>query len=203
MYLKRLHKFFFKAILENPIKFFNTTIFLSAVAFLIFGEVNYWVKKKLIHQFKNGDKYCYVVPSGERGDMNVEISDTPLEIVGEYVAVKDQNDWYLLSLLIGIITGVFFVMSFFASDDLLGWDFRAIWIEVLHDDIQTHSEIVGNDNHHYYVIDGKLLTTSKNEIIVHMPGKIKDYIKSPNMFPQFKGTKDQIRDNKLDDLINT
>ena len=102
-----------------------------------------------------------------------------------------------------ILTGVFFVISLFAHDSELGWDFRGAWQEVFHDDIVIHSEQIGDDAYHYYVIDGKLLTTSKNEIIVHMPGRIKDYMKSPNMFPQFKGTKDQIRDNKLDDLINT
>jgi hypothetical protein len=187
---------------NNPIKTLNVLIFLSALYYVIIGSTYVWEKKKLIHQFKTGYKYCYVYPrENNKSEFGIEVSDVPLEIVGDYVAIEESNDWYIVSCILTIFLGVLLLVSFFTEIDDISWELKDNIIETLHNDVKTHTEDIGSDKYYYYILDGKLLATSKNEFITYMQSRIKDYYKHPNMFPDFKGTRENIRNNKLDDLL--
>jgi len=203
MILKRLHKILFTLVQNNPIKTLNVAIFLSALYYLVIGNPNVWEKKKLIHQFKTDTKYCYVYPKeNNRSEFGIEVSDVPLEIVGDFVATQQPNDWYIVSLILTIFLGVFLVVSFITEMDDVSWELKDIIIETLHNDVKTHTEDIGGDKYYYYTLDDKLVETSKNEFITYMKSRIKEYYEHPNMFPDFKGTTQNIRDGKLEDLIN-
>ncbi len=202
MILKRLHKILFNLIWSNPIKSFNLAIFLFSLHYGIVGDTHVWEKKKLIHQFKDGHKYCYVYPrENSKSEFGIEVSDVPLEVVGDFVAIEQSNDWYVVSCLLILFIGVFLLVSFITEMDDISWELKDNIIETLHNDIKTHTEDIGSDKYYYYTLDGKLIATSKNEFITYMQSRIKDYYKHPNMFPDFEGTRENIRNNKLDDLL--
>jgi len=168
------------------------------------GDSHVWVKKKLVHEFREGHKYCYVVPKNydNKAEYEISISDTPPEIVGGYVAIHETNDWYVVCSLITIIVGVFFLISTFSEMDEFGWELEYVILETLHNDIITHTEKIGDDVFYYYTIDQRLLAISQNEFITYMNSKVKEFYRRPNMFPIFEGTKHQIRENKLQTIFS-
>jgi hypothetical protein len=203
MILKRIHKIIFNLIWINPIKSTNVCILLSTIYYLIIGDSNIWVKKKLVHQFKDGHKYCYVFPKeNNRSEFGIEVSDVPLEIVGDFVSIEQSNDLYIVCCIITLFIGVIFLLSFFTELDDISWELEDIIIDTLHNDVKTHLEDIGSDKFYYYTIDDKLVATSKNEFITYMKSKINEYYKHPNMFPKFTGTKQEIRNDKLENLLN-
>ena len=198
MIVKRIHKILFNLILNNPVKSLFILLFLFGAYNIKNSDSQILVKKKLIHEFREGNRYYYTFY--ESGEMKIEGSLEPLKKVNGYVEIQEPQPWFVCSIFITIIMGLFIIVPFLVDDT--DWNLEDVILGVLRGDIKSHKEYIGSDVFYYYTIDDKLLTTSKNEFLTSIgSSRLSEFYNSPNVFPEFEGTKQDIRDGKLSQII--
>jgi hypothetical protein len=132
--------------------------------------------------------------------MKIEGSLEPLKKVNGYVEIQEPHPWFICNILITIIMGLFIMIPFLVGDN--DWNLEDVICDVLRSDVKSHREYIGSDVFYYYTIDDKLLITSKNELLTHIgSGRLSEFYRNSNLFPEFEGTKQDIRDGKLSQII--
>jgi len=198
MIVKRIHKILFNLILNNPVKSLFILLFLFGAYNIKNSDSQILVKKKLIHEFREGNTYYYTFYGS--GEMKIEGFVEPLKKVNGYVEIQEPQPWFVCSIFITIIMGLFIIVPFLVDDT--DWNLEYVILGVLRGDIKSHKEYIGSDLIYYYTIDDKLLATSKNEFLTSIgSSRLSEFYSSPNVFPEFEGTKQDIRDGKLSQII--
>lgn len=201
MIIKRIPRYLLKIIVKNPSK----AVMLIVALILLYPifHLNYDKKEnvKVITHFKNGVTECYVVPSSGDPGMKIIKSDNELIINNDgTITVSTENAPLILTWVGFIALCIILIISLFQSDEDFNWSFRENFIKVLHDDVSCEMEQIGNETIYYYVIDGKLIYDSKrHESRIHR--EVEKYFESPNIFVEWKGTKQKVRSNKLDEIL--
>jgi len=195
--LKRILRYLFYTIKENRGK---TIMLLCAIALLypIFNcNPDLKEKVKVITSFKYDFNTCYVYYASDNS-FNVLKFDKEQPISPDGYLTKDRDNFGLILSWIGfVVLCIILLVATFQDDDDYNWEFNGRWSEVLHRDIVCEFE----DNIYYYILDNKLLCKSDNQR-TRLHDEVNRYISSPNLFLEFKGTKQKKRNNKLDEILN-
>jgi hypothetical protein len=152
---------------------------------------------KVITSFKYGVDNCYVYyDSGN--SFNVLKFDKEQTISPDGYLSKDTENVLLILSWIGfVVLCISLLIATFQDDDDYNWEFTGRWADVLHRDIVCEFE----DGIYYYILDSKLLCKSDTQI-TRLHDQVNRYMISPNLFIEFKGTKQKNRNNKLDKILN-
>ncbi len=195
---KRILRYLFYTIKENRGK----TIMLFCTIALLYPIFNcnpdLKEKVKVITSFKYDVNTCYVTYSKSDNSFNVLKFDKEQPISTDGYLTKDKdNVWLILSWIGFVVLCIILLVATFQDDDDYNWEFNGRWSEVLHRDIVCEFE----DNIYYYILDNKLLCKSDTQI-TRLYDNVNRYMKYPNLFLEYKGTKQQKRNNKLDKILN-
>jgi hypothetical protein len=194
---KRILRYLFYTIKENRGK---TIMLLCAIALLypIFN-CNYDLKEqvKVITSFKYDTNTCYVY-YGSENSFSVLKFDKEQPISPDGYLTKDKdNFWLILSWIGFVVLCIILLVATFQDDDDANWEFTGRWADVLHRDIVCEFE----DDIYYYILDNKLLCKSDTQL-TRLHDLVNRYIKYPNLFIEFKGTKQKKRNNKLEEILS-
>jgi hypothetical protein len=194
--LKRILRYLFYTIKENRGK---TIMILCAIALLypIFNcNPDLKKKVKVITSFKYDTNTCYVYYGSD--GLNVLKFDKEQPISPDGYLTKDKdNVWLILSWFGFVVLCIGLLVATFHSDDDFNWGFTGRWSDVLHRDIVCEFE----DGLYYYILDNKLLCKSDTQM-TRLYDNVNRYMKYPNLFLEYKGTKQQKRNNKLDKILS-
>ena len=198
MIIKRIHKILFKLILGNPVKSLFILLFFFGIHNIKTMDLDIVVKKKLIHELKEGNTFYYTFY--EAGEMKIKGFIEPLKKVNGYVEIQDTNPLWVVNMLLSVFMGLFIIIPYLVGDT--DWNLEDVIFDVLRGDVKVHKEYIGSVLIYYYTIDNKLLTTSKNEFLTYIRSSdLSEFYKNSNLFPEFDGTKQDIRDGKLNKII--
>ena len=154
-------------------------------------------KVKVITSFKYDVNTCYVYYASDNS-FNVLKFDKEQPISPDGYLTKDKDNFGLILSWIGfVVLCIILLIATFQDDDDYNWEFNGRWSEVLHRDIVCEFE----DNIYYYILDNKLLCKSDNQR-TRLHDEVNRYISFPNLFLEYKGTKQQKRNNKLDKILS-
>ena len=193
---KRILRYLFYTIKENRGK---TIMILCAIALLYpISNCNPDLKEKVkvITSFKYDTNTCYVYYGSE--GFNVLKFDKEQTISPDGYLTKDKdNVWLILSWFGFVVLCIGLLVATFHTDDDFNWGFTGRCSDVLHRDIVCEFE----DGLYYYILDNKLLCKSQDQRI-RLYDEVNRYISFPNLFLEYKGTKQQKRNNKLDKILS-
>lgn len=194
---KRILRYLFYTIKENRGK---TIMLLCTIALLYpISNCNPDLKEKVkvITSFKYDVNTCYVYYASDNS-FNVLKFDKEQPISPDGYLTKDRDNFGLILSWIGfVVLCIILLVATFQTDDDFNWGFNGRWGEVLHRDIVCEFE----DGLYYYIIDNKLLCKSQDQR-TRLYDEVNRYISSPNLFLEYKGTKQQKRNNKLDKILS-
>ena len=200
--LKRILRYLFYTIRENRGK---VVMLLCAIALLypIFN-CNSDLKEdvKVITSFKYGVDNCYVTFSKGDNSFNVLKFDKEQTISPDGFISKDKDNILLILSWIGFVAlCIILLIATFQDDDDYNWEFSNRWVSVLHRDIICEVEESSDGEIYYYILDNKILFKSKNT--KHsFDNELDRFMSNPKLFIEFKGTKQQKRNNKLDEILS-
>ena len=151
----------------------------------------------VIISFKDNGKFNYVTTGRE--SYSIKTFDT--------AKVIDDNDNIqysemhggacFLYAIFGISLLVLVIMTIINDGDS-GWDFKENWKQTLENEVRCD---VDSDGYNYS-LRGKLLVKSG---VILDSYKLKDYVsaycRSKNIYPNYIGTKSQIRESKIKDIV--
>ena len=195
--LKRILRYLFYTIKENRGKM---VMLLCTIALLypIFNcDSDLKEKVKVITSFKYDTNTCYVYYASDNS-FNVLKFDKEQTISPDGYLTKDKdNVWLILSWIGFVVLCIVLLVATFQDDDDFNWGFSERWADVLHRDIVCEFE----DDLYYYILDNKLLCKSQDQR-TRLYDEVNRYISYPNLYLEYKGTKQQKRNNKLDKILN-
>ena len=195
--IKRILRYLFYTIKENRGKM---VMLLCAIALLypiLDCNPDLKEKVKVITSFKYDTNTCYVYYASDNS-FNVLKFDKEQTISPDGYLTKDKdNVWLILSWIGFVVLCIVLLVATFQDDDDFNWGFSERWADVLHRDIVCEFE----DDLYYYILDNKLLCKSQDKI-TRLYDHVNRYISSPNLFLEYKGTKQQKRNNKLDKILS-
>ena len=190
------------------LKYIKTLIFnnILKVVFIILIICGfYWARSipdGIVHtyvhsSFEDHGKYNYVV--GRESSYEVKAFNEPLKIdkSGHIDYSEMPAGPILLYMVCGILSVVVLVMSFLDGDDN-NWDFIEIWKDLLLEEVKC-SEDCGVYN---YSLHGKLLTKSDKILnSFHVSTLVGEYYQNKNIYPDYLGTKSEIRESKIKNIV--
>lgn len=198
MIIKRIHKILLKLVLENPVKSLFILLLFFGVHNIKTIDWDIIQKRKLIHEFKEGNTFYYTFY--ESDEMKIKGSLEPPKKVNGYVEIQCPNPLWIINVILSILMGLFIIIPYLVGDT--DWNLEDVIFDVLRGDVKVHKEYIGSDLIYYYTIDNKLLTTSKNEFLTHIrSSELSHFYNNSNLFTEFDGTKQDIRDGKLNKII--
>jgi len=194
---KRILRYLFYTIKENRGKIIMLLCAIALLYPILNCNPDLKEKVKVITSFKYDTNICYVYYASDNS-FNVLKFDKEQPIPPDGYLTKDkENVWLILSWIAFVALCIILLVATFQDDDDFNWEFTGRWADVLHRDIVCEFE----DGLYYYIIDNKLLCKSQDQR-TRLYDEVNRYISSPNLFLEYKGTKQQKRNNKLDKILS-
>jgi len=191
-YIKFLFAFLFKVIINNPWKVISLGIIIFCFNYSNNSELQE-VKYPIIQKFMNDGKTHLIVKSGDSYSVKELMPDS--KIVGNNLICKEIPAGFFISIVIGIVIVIIFLISCFVPDEETQWNFGDIWDSTKVLFVKSISE----DNIYYYTYRGRLLA-KKNYMLGEWD--LEKLLSYPlNIYPIFEGTKADKRNNKLDKIL--
>ena len=195
--IKRILRYLFYTIKENRGKMVMLLCTIALLYPILNCNPDLKEKVKVITSFKYDTNTCYVYYASDNS-FNVLKFDKEQPISTDGYLTKDkENIWLILSWIGFVVLCIVLLVATFQDDDDFNWEFTGRWSDVLHRDIVCEFE----DDLYYYILDNKLLCKSQDQI-TRLYDHVNRYISSPNLFLEYKGTKQQKRNNKLDKILS-
>lgn len=191
-YIKFFFAFLFKVIINNPWK----VIFLGIIIFC-FNYVNnvelQEIKYPIIQKFVNDGKTHLVVKSGDSYSVKELLTDS--RIVDNNLVCKEISAGFVISIGLGIVFLVIFLLTCFVPDEEVNWNFGDIWDTTKVLFVKSISE----DDIYYYTYRGRLVA-KKNYMLGECD--LEKLLSYPlNIYPPFEGTKADKRDKKIETIF--
>jgi hypothetical protein len=194
--LKRILRYLFYTIKENRGKMIMLLCTIALLYPIFNCNPDLKEKVKVITSFKYDTNICYVYYGSD--GFNVLKFDKEQTISPDGYLTKDKdNVWLTLSWIGFVVLCVILLIASIQDDDDFNWEFTGRWSDVLHRDIVCEFE----DGLYYYILDNKLLCKSDNQR-TRLYDEVNRYISFPNLYLEYKGTKQQKRNNKLDKILS-
>ena len=195
--LKRILRYLFYTIKENRGKMVMLLCTIALLYPILNCNPDLKEKVKVITSFKYDTNTCYVYYASDNS-FNVLKFDKEQTISTDGYLTKDkENVWLILSWFGFVALCIVLLVATFQTDDDFNWEFTGRWSDVLHRDIVCEFE----DDLYYYILDNKLLCKSQDQR-TRLYDEVNRYISFPNLYLEYKGTKQQKRNNKLDKILN-
>jgi len=195
--LKRILRYLFYTIKENRGKMIMILCTIALLYPIFNCNTDLKEDVKVITSFKYDVNNCYVTYSKSDNNFNVLKFDKEQPISPDGYLTKDKdNVWFILSWIGFVVLCIILLIATFQDDDDVNWEFTGRWANVLHREIVCEFE----DGIYYYILDNKLLCKSDTQI-TRLQDPVNRYMISPNLFIEFKGTKQKNRNNKLDKIL--
>jgi hypothetical protein len=190
-YLKRL-------ILENKLKFL-LILFLTGSIHLSFKlDKNYYSHEILSTQDHNG--VCYFLVDKD-DSLTLYKESSSIKVIDNNINYIDVKGLFIILIVISIFG--FFVLFALASSENSdeNFGFYDNWIKTNVSMVKLEVE----DDNYYYVLRGRLIASSQKKGLGYYDIRSVVYEllenDSLNLKPKFKGTKNQIRDKKLSEIL--
>lgn len=189
-------------IISNPVKL---TFILLISAMMGFGirvdDISYQkaLDKQDYKYIKRGD--YYFIPIFEQNSPSFyKTIDIKSVTFGEnYISYKEPHPLATCSYVISGILGIVLIVGIFVDDRDTNWEIGKIYTKTKLTKLLCDEE----NGEFFYHMDGKLLKKSKNrEIFIENSDTFIQFLKTPNQFPDYDGTKSKIRDKKLDLILS-
>ena len=150
----------------------------------------------IISSFKDAGKYNYVTKSDRYSIITFD-KEQKLDNNGNLTYVETSAFSILCYVIFGILVLILVIASLI-NDDETGWDLPEVLEKTMLRTVRcdTDGDLI------YYSLYGKLLL--KSDVIADdyvLRRHISAYCTSRNIFPDYKGTKAQIRDTKIKDIV--
>ena len=140
----------------------------------------------------NDGKTHLIVKSDDSYSVKELLPDS--KIVGNNLVCKEIPAGAVISIVIGIVFLIIFLISCFVPDEENQWNFGDIWDSTKVLFVKSISE----DDTYYYTYRGRLLA-KKNYMLGEWD--LEELLSYPlNIYPIFEGTKADKRNNKLDKI---
>lgn len=195
--LKRILRYLFYTIKENRGKMVMLLCTIALLYPILNCNPDLKEKVKVITSFKYDTNTCYVYYASDNS-FNVLKFDKEQPISKDGYLTKDKdNVWLILSWVGFVVLCIILLVATFQDDDDVNWEFTGRWADVLHRDIVCEFE----DGLYYYILDNKLLCKSQDQR-TRLYDEVNRYMSSPNLYLEYKGTKQQKRNNKLDKILS-
>ena len=194
--LKRILRYLFYTIKENRGKMVMLLCTIALLYPILNCNPDLKEKVKVITSFKYDTNICYVYYGSDSFNVLKFDKEQPISTDG-YLTKDKENVWLILSWIGFVALCIVLLVATFQTDDDFNWEFTGRWSDVLHRDIVCEFE----DDLYYYTLDNKLLCKSQDQRI-RLYDEVNRYISFPNLYLEYKGTKQQKRNNKLDKILN-
>ena len=195
--IKRILRYLFYTIKENRGKMIMLLCTIALLYPILNCNPDLKEKVKVITSFKYDTNTCYVYYASDNS-FNVLKFDKEQPISKDGYLTKDKdNVWLILSWVGFVVLCIILLVATFQDDDDVNWEFTGRWADVLHRDIVCEFE----DGLYYYILDNKLLCKSQDQR-TRLYDEVNRYMSSPNLYLEYKGTKQQKRNNKLDKILS-
>ena len=195
--LKRILRYLFYTIKENRGKMVMLLCTIALLYPILNCNPDLKEKVKVITSFKYDTNTCYVYYASDNSFKVLKFDkEQPISTDG-YLTKDKDNVWLILSWIGFVALCIVLLVATFQTDDDFNWEFTGRWSDVLHRDIVCEFE----DDLYYYTLDNKLLCKSQDQR-TRLYDEVNRYISFPNLYLEYKGTKQQKRNNKLDKILN-
>ena len=196
-------KFLKTLIVNNPAK----SLMIIGFSICLFVLCHWtWETDKIrpISVTQDSGKYIYVYRS-DQSNYNTHTEDRPAKIVNGEITYTSINVFAVLAGIgVAALGVILFIGTFIPMDSDENWDFVENWEDVHTESALKSVEMDLENNTYYYHIDDRLLGRSvgvKLEIY-QIKNLLKEYYRAPNLFPEFMGTSQTIRDKKLKKILS-
>ena len=197
MFFKFLRKF----IISNPVKIFLVFV-LASFAYVTFNFTYEDIQISPIATVKDGCSYVYVYRSTGSSSYSVMSSTTPFKIFNGSFVHREVTSVAGLCGFFGALLLIFLVVGTFIPDDDTDWGLVRIWNTTRSENLLKKIKCDTENDVIFYHIDNRLLGKFSHRASTYdIQHLIDDYIKAPNTFPEFEGTKQIIRDKKLEKIL--
>lgn len=165
--------FLFPLLLTYKITKYNAgKLILTFLTFLCFfcAEKYFYedrtVYREIVHEFKRNGNYIYLYENISNSTVSYEsiVSSKPITLKNHIYYYKESQGWYIgfyvIGVILSIITFVALLLSFTTSDDDITWDFKKCLMSTFSFFIICEIE----SNKFYYMIFGRLIIESDRQI---------------------------------------
>lgn len=195
--LKRILRYLFYTIKENRGKMVMLLCTIALLYPILNCNPDLKEKVKVITSFKYDTNTCYVYYASDNSFKVLKFDKEQTISPDGYLTKDKDNVWLILSWIGFVALCIVLLVATFQTDDDFNWEFTGRWSDVLHRDIVCEFE----DGLYYYTLDNKLLCKSQDQR-TRLYDEVNRYISFPNLYLEYKGTKQQKRNNKLDKILN-
>lgn len=211
--LKFTLKYLFKLIIKNPVKLGLISLFIIGVIF-VRNIDDIPVKYEVVGQVEHADNTIYIVRLNYKGDdgelkysSRSYVNEEPLEIDKNGFITEMEMQTSTGLIIFGLVVLLFIiVIASFTDEDDIGFAFSKIYREVKVSEVKRHNDV----EHIYYVYRNKVIYVQDYKgDLYHVPkfdyysllDQISRYKQNPNLYEDYKGTKSEIRDKKIDSVV--
>ena len=191
-----IFKYLTTLIINNIIK--SVLLFISILCLCCANQVpDSSTTKHIVSVFKDAGKYNYVAVNSEGYKVITFSEEKKLDNNGNISYL--ESNW--LAIILYVIFGVSLlvvIIATFMNDDDVGWEFPETWEKTMLKEVRCEDD----GGIYNYSLRGKLLL--KSDVIVDdyaLRKHVSAYCTTKNIFPDYKGTKSQIRDTKIKDIV--
>ena len=195
--LKRILRYLFYTIKENRGKMVMLLCTIALLYPILNCNPDLKEKVKVITSFKYDTNTCYVYYASDNSFKVLKFDKEQTISPDGYLTKDKDNVWLILSWIGFVALCIVLLVATFQDDDDFNWGFSERWADVLHRDLVCEFE----DDLYYYILDNKLLCKSQDQR-TRLYDEVNRYISFPNLYLEYKGTKQQKRNNKLDKILN-
>jgi hypothetical protein len=153
----------------------------------------------VIVSFKDNGRFNYVTSGSGKESYSVKTFAVARDIDtnGNIQYNEMHGGACFLYAAFGVILLVLIIMTFINDDDA-GWNFKENWKHTLEKEVRCDVDTDGYN----YSLCGKLLVKSDKIIDSYqLKSYVNGYYHSKNIYPDNAGTKSQIRDTKIKDIV--
>lgn len=193
--MKFIFKFILKVIIDNPGKLISLAIATISFLFALQRPKTTYTEY-CVTSFKDNGKYQYVIRSSSQYTVK-EFDSYVKPDINNNISYIETGGLEIFLYILSVISMIVILVSMMVDDDS-GWDLSANYRDVLLSDI-----VVEQDGLFYnYVLNKKLIARveekDRHDLDNYkLNSYIESYRKNRNLFVDYKGTTQAIRDNKI------
>lgn len=204
-----LIRYIYRLIVTNPVKLILLAVgFGSLYVNLNYIEPNYTYTKNVLSEFEvHGQKYIVIEDDGKTDNFRSEKLTSELNLSDDGTKISQEGivGWYLgLWVSFGLCMGIVLLCPI---ESECRWNFRETYNECRIRNVKVDRE----GSKLYYHYRGRILKvfdTGDDEMyngkglnIGEVSSLLNEFIKTPNLYEKYVGTKSKIRQNKIDKLF--